>query len=413
MFKEIIRQWKKHFWGTTLLLVGYLIGILFLSLGVSIAQESRENALISTSGDPNNSYVISVDTFEDSVLTFDNITPILDKISTNVEVQVLNLDNIKLKENLDVKPSLVPLIYHQKPEWLPPILYGRYFTSDETLGDNHIAIIGKELYNRLCSNGLTKNSSITIDDTIYNVIGVIGKENRLTQFDYTIYVPLRAIPNDIKSTIGHQDTKLNNSNVQIPVSNDSESLDQIAPKQIYSLTMFLRKNGNTPNDDVENLKIELGKINPKASINYSKVILPEGNTEQFRNSVILTIIISGAILLVTIINVMNLSIFWILDRRREIVIKKVLGAVDKLIIKPILIESIFIAILACLIAILLHFSIIILAKSKLVGLEIALNISWLNLIVAFSVSIFCGIATSIPSIRMALNMNPVEILKSE
>lgn len=410
MIKYAIKQWANKPFQIILLLTGYMIGILVVSLGISGINEARENTLISTSGNPKHISLIQITANQQSKLLHDNIVGIISELAKTVEVQVLNSDIVKIEENISLMPKVVPLMYSELPEWQAPILFGRHLKPEETLGSEQKVVIGKELYNIIFPYSNISNSSITIGGDKYRVIGVVGKKSRATQFDYIVYMPLKSIPNSYKKKLlSKSDTVLINSNDSSSnVSHNSGTIGNSTKDEVLSLA--IRKNGEAPVKEVELLK-GLFKEYSGNNVNFMTGSLPEANNEDLVANVIFVITIGGIILSVTVINVMNLSLFWILDRRREFAIKKALGATDGVIIKSILLELLSITVVAAILAVFIHVLIQVTFYSLFQSVGISMTISWLNWLVAILVAIICGIITSVTPVKAVLKMEVVEALR--
>ncbi len=73
------------------------------------------------------------------------------------------------------------------------MLYGRFFTSEESAGKENIAVVGKGIYEKYVSfneNGEMVYRSDALDSDLL-VIGVMGKEESDTSIDFTVFTPLQ------------------------------------------------------------------------------------------------------------------------------------------------------------------------------------------------------------------------------
>ncbi|CDI49994.1 ABC transporter permease [Clostridium tetani] len=395
MLINMLQNYKKNLFSVILLIIGYFIGILSLSIGTSVIKDVREYSLDSTSGNVKNSVISRINTNNISDLSYNNISKVLTFMSKDVEVQLLNFGNIPINNNENYTVQLVPIINSKKSDWHIPIIKGKYFSNFETSSNKKVVIIGKEVEKEIFPKGITKDSIITIYGEEYKVIGVSGRNTRKTQWDRILYIPFKSLPKKIKA----------NFNERIINTTDS-----------YEISLFLRKNQGQ-NIELQNLVdrtfSNIIKDDNNLEIKFEIIAERDGNRSRLFNSILGTIIISGMILIVVVINVINLSLFWIFNRRQEICVKKVLGAPDILLISSILLEMIIIAIISTILAIFTQKLIFYVYNEYFIIEGISLEISMYNWLIAISVSIICGLISSIFPIKEMLKMEPAEALKPQ
>lgn len=395
MLINMLQNYKKNLFSVILLIIGYFIGILSLSIGTSVIKDVREYSLDSTSGNVKNSVISRINTNNISDLSYNNISKVLTFMSKDVEVQLLNFGNIPINNNENYTVQLVPIINSKKSDWHIPIIKGKYFSNFETSSNKKVVIIGKEVEKEIFPKGITKDSIITIYGEEYKVIGVSGRNTRKTQWDRILYIPFKSLPKKIKA----------NFNERIINTTDS-----------YEISLFLRKNQGQ-NIELQNLVdrtfSNIIKDDNNLEIKFETIAERDGNRSRLFNSILGTIIISGMILIVVVINVINLSLFWIFNRRQEICVKKVLGAPDILLISSILLEMIIIAIISTILAIFTQKLIFYVYNEYFIIEGISLEISMYNWLIAISVSIICGLISSIFPIKEMLKMEPAEALKPQ
>ncbi len=368
-----------------------------MSIGISSIVEARNYALDSTSGKSGNQSIANVNTNHIEDFTYNNISNILNKLSAKIEIQLLNFGTAELiSEKSKSSVTIVPVINSHKMDWHIPIVQGRYFSPKESSENGKVVIIGKNIRQKFLSD-FNKNTELLIEGEKYNVIGLAGRKNRTTQWDDVVYIPFGALPSSIKDNF---DKRLNSG------TNTSTHI------QSRNLTLLLRKNTN---DNLPLKKIlndsfmEISKGNKSISINYSST--PEKDNSMLLNSIILTLLFSGIILLVSTINVVNLSLFWVLDRRKEITIKKVVGATDSVIIKSVVLQMVFIALVSSIAAIFIQYILSIVVYKFIRITNMTIDVSWYNWVLSICVSIICGLISSISPIKATLKMQPSEALR--
>ena len=389
MIYNIFKNYKKNIISVIFLIIGYFIGILSLSIGISIINDVRQYSLDSTSGNPDNIAISYID-FKNLDSNFSTtINNLINNLSNDVEIQVLNLKDIYVNNNDNYKACIVPTISNCKTNWHVPILQGNYFSSEDYISDNKVVILGKDLASTLFPNGINNDSKINIYDNYYKVIGVCGRKYRETQWDNAVYIPFNSYPEILNTDKYKQDDE-------------------------YSLSLFLRKSNNSSlkfeNFINSTLQQKLQYTPYQYTMNMEYI--ESRDNSSFFNSIIGTTLIAGMILIIVIINVINLSLFWIFNRKKEICIKKLLGATDSNIIIAIILETTSIAIFSTLLALIVQLIISQISSSYLISLGIHCDISFINFIICFFIAIICGFTSSIIPVKEMLKMQPIESLKS-
>lgn len=379
MIKNILKQWRSHPLGILLILLGYTFGILIVSIGISGVNEARINAYDSTSGNPDHYSIMRIASDKIMNINYDSILSVLMDASQTAEIQILNMQDTEITGYSFLHAAIVPVMYHNTPEWQVPLIRGRYFNSNEAVSSKHIVIVGKKIAEGLQSN----NEKIVINNEQYDVIGVVGNPTKDTQWDNAIYIPFQALPNVQKNNLN----------------------------KLSELTLVVRKNGESASEISKHIESAFNSIkdNEKLNITFEKV--PEATLESVTNTIITTTAFAGIILFISVVNVMNLCLFWILDRRKDIAIQKALGAPDILIVLSIISEMISVALIAASIAIAIQYIFGKCFFDMLQSLGLSFKVTVSNWIFSMLVAFICGLVTSITPVRMTLKMEPAEALR--
>ncbi|MGE5627068.1 MAG: ABC transporter permease [Solirubrobacterales bacterium] len=391
MIIGILKQYKRNLLAVILLVIGYTLGIITLSVGISGINDTRNYLLDQTSGNPENIYSVTAISGEDSSFSFDNVNRIVSGISNDLEIQVGNFGKVNINGNYNNDALLVAIINQKKSDWHVPITNGKYFSVAQCKGNEKVAIIGKELEKKLFPSGMDKNSTIDIYGEKYNVIGIVGRENRETQWDYVVYIPFNTLPSYIKE----------NFNVGVNKSSN--------------LSLAVRKRSNENIDMkavVEKHFKDILKNDESLNLNFDKVVGRDSDNSSLLNSIVGTVVISGIMLIMCIINVINLSIFWILSRKREISVRKALGATDYVIIKSEVAEMCGLAIISAFLAISIQSILLIFCNRYLINMGISIEVSLSNWLIVIFTSIICGVISSVKPVLETLKIQPAEALKS-
>ncbi|MGE7219222.1 hypothetical protein ACQKJC_22320 [Priestia koreensis] len=148
MYQFIFRQWKNRKKTILLIIIGFFIGSLVMSLGTSASLGSLEYINDQKSGNPKQQ--LDVFLSHNSDWYQKDVEDTVEKLSKFSEVQILSMGNRKLDQYNDSFP-IVPVLFHQEPNWHIPLIGGRYF-SKEDMRENKSIIIGKSIADRLLLN---------------------------------------------------------------------------------------------------------------------------------------------------------------------------------------------------------------------------------------------------------------------
>lgn len=385
----MLGHWNAHRLSFSLLLFGYLIAILMMSVGVSWVEEARYKIIALSDGYPD---IHVLDVWMNG-LTEPTHEQIIHTIAELEDPPELHMEYFYLGVEDYESASIQSIFAEERTDWLPPLLEGRHITQEETAGQEKLAVVGKNVAKQLFPKGINENAFIDISsrsfsqdggDVLYNdisgmnyqVIGTIGHDQRITIWDDLVYIPQGSIPDNLMMA---------ESGSMIDISLILN--DRFAEQEADLLTDKLKINS------------------PSLHYGYESNEPQELSDHNIWMDAVTIMLITGLILVVAMVNVINLTLFWILERKREIVIRKAVGATNGRIMVSILIESIAIALIAACIAVAGHYLYTLFIPSN--------QVSWINWFVAVGTALVCGGLTSIFPARKALSMQPAEVLSSE
>lgn len=367
--KFIIYRWKKNFKRILIIVIGMIIGTLAISLGFSFFEDALSFSNEITNG---NSKVKEAITFHPQTDNKDEIITMLDIIlnDLNKEYQVSvgsTLYPIDKNASLSDAPSIVPILYNKKINWRPNLIYGRHLTIDESLSDEKITVIGYDIYKYYFKDKeFNNNMTLNIFGEDYYIVGVVGRTKR--------YAP-------------------QNAEIQIPYKNYFN---------------FFIDEGNAeeiPISLLGNIEFNLSECSYEGLTSHDKVIY----TNDIRVPVKLIFIIGILLLITTSVNESNLFSLWIISRKKEIAIKKALGATNLNIIIEMLKETILLSLISIMISLLLQY--IIQTKLNSILMNYELRITTINFIVAVCLSIVIALSTTLIPIKIILSTNACNELK--
>ncbi|MBD2580064.1 ABC transporter permease [Oscillatoria sp. FACHB-1406] len=270
---------------------------------------------------------------------------------------------------------------------------GRYFTQEEFDRADRVAVIGSVVQQKLFGNGTGLNEKIRVQGENYLVIGVMeskGSQGPMNRDD-TIYIPLTTMSARI---VG------NNALQGISVSTiwiESESRDSLVAAQ-FQVTNILRLRHNIYNPENDDFRV----------MNQSDLVSAFSNIVGVLR--IFAIAIAGISLLVGGIGIANIMLVSVVERTREIGIRKALGATNSAILIQFAIEAIAISTLGGVVGAgtgvcLAYFG------SNAFGFPFIISRS--SIVVGFILSMFVGFVAGVIPARTAARLEPIAALRSE
>jgi len=374
MIKYILNQWKSKKVTMGLIIVGCLTGNLVLSIGISISVENMEYAYDRYSGDPQEQLEIKIEAANSSKISMN----ILEQCKSFGEIQLLSCGKVMIGDS-NHQFQVVPIWFDKEEEWHIPIIAGRYFIQSDLDDNQKQIVLGKDIAKEL---GLNVNDSINMNDEEYQVIGICGRKTRVTQWDNIVYVPVMDFSSNVEKYIesvsplflvlksGKESFITNSSTILESVLNQGNNLS------FYSLT-------------------------------------EEMDLSSVKNSITVTIASSIIIFFIAMMNITNLMIYWIMERKKEFGILKALGGTNAFVIRCVVMEVLIMTLISALLAILVQLLLGYLLSAVLEKNNISFQISGFNLLFSAVAATICGlIAAIIPSHR-AIKIKPVETLNAE
>lgn len=360
MKRYVLTQWKAHKATVALIIFGFFIADLILSVGVTVSRRQFEYYHDGMIGNPDEQLVINF-----RMADGEKTRSVLETVSGFGEVQVLNADAVPV-ENGDAEQMIspVPVWFEREEDWHIPIIKGRYLSAGDMDGRERVAVLGKEAATELHAD---TGQMIRVRGEEYLVIGIAGRTYRETQWDDVMYVPCGVFYEGDGA----------------PFSNDVSVLLKSGRER------FAEWYG-TAGDMREGIQYE--------------EISGQMDASGLRNAVSLTVILSVCVFAVAIVNISNLMLYWVLERRNTYGIIKALGGYNGYIFKLILCEVLALTAAGSLLALAVQQAVHLLADSLPLELELV------NVGVSAAVAVLTGfIAALIPAVR-AVRLQPVEVL---
>lgn len=412
-FKTAIIGLKTNKTRSFLTILGIVIGISSVILMMSLG-DGAQNLILGQimSMGPNNVYV------EPGAFTTGG-TDMTQQIMEEMEIKTLTLEDMKAIEKDPLVEMVAPMvlsvsrvIYKNNDEKVTFLgtspaynkitdsrtILGSDFTDFDVQSMSKVAVLGYKIKEDLFDDEDPIGKIIRIKQTNFRVIGVMEEQGTqmFLNLDEYIYIPITTAQKFLLG-INH----VQSSAVKI---DNQDKIDEA----IESIRLILRERHNI--------------YNPEGNLSKDDFKVVSGKeTAELMNTVtsILTWLLSSIAAIALVvggIGIMNIMLVSVVERTREIGLRKAVGARKKDILYQFLIEAIVLTGLGGILGILLG---VIFSYLVSVVLTMALGIEWKfvlslsSVILAFGVSAGIGIIFGIYPARKAAELNPIDALRYE
>ncbi|MFZ2493782.1 MAG: ABC transporter permease [Thermoanaerobaculia bacterium] len=270
---------------------------------------------------------------------------------------------------------------------------GRFFDGMDEASHAQVCIIGDEVRRNLFGYGPVIGKQLKVNDVWLEVVGVFAKHAA----DGSAEGPLSA------ST---------SKEIWIPVSTAMRKFDRDPLEAPVDELIVTVKEGVSTRATAETIEPLLQRLHGGAD-DY-EVVVPEALLEQSRQTQRIFNIVMGSIagisLLVGGIGIMNIMLASVLERTREIGVRRAIGATQRDIRSQFVIESFAISVIGGAAGIIIG---IVLARLVAAYAGWPTVITFSSLLLSTGVSVAVGLVSGIYPATRAAELNPVEALRYE
>lgn len=362
-----------------------LVSLIFIisdSVKASLTKQVNQlnNHSIIINGTTSNSLFNLVSSLPDDTLLRQDSKYIRDNIdnSTVIDNQIIygsvSYDGQQLSDITTIATSIT------NPDDLNlTLLDGNWFSNDEQ--NKKWVILGENLANKLIGTIHPQNQVIDIKGGKFTVVGVIKQTKQ----------PLSVLGYDIDDSAF---ISLDNGQK----ITDSDNLNQIIVTKI---------------DDVGEIKRQIAQILSNNHVDSNDFTIDTTNDiadrliELVNYITIIACIVAGLVLLISCISIANIMLVNVVERRREIGIRKAVGATTRNIIGQFIAESLIMSLRGGIIGLILAYAI---SAVILLFWSVDLSFSWLALGIGFAVPIITGIIAGVYPAYRASRQDIIEAL---
>ncbi|CDI50472.1 putative ABC transporter-associated permease [Clostridium tetani 12124569] len=278
MFKLVLRKIRSNFTHYFLIFIGYFSALLVILFGFIFLKCSKDMNIDYTNGKIEHQKLISVNVNDSNNIDYDNLANILKKYSKTISVRIDGLiEETSINEKIFEIP-IQPVIFSETPEWIPQITNGRYLNPRESSSKAKIAVIGKGVE----LNKLSENNYINLCGEKFKIIGIAGKKSNFSNYLGSVFIPLESLPDKMKNNI-------------------------------KTIQIYLLKNNNNPENEMNKILNDLNKL---SNIKATQVEIMD-NLSEFYSTLSITVFVSCLIILVSVSNI-SILIFYLMLKTKKI-----------------------------------------------------------------------------------------------
>jgi putative ABC transport system permease protein len=279
-----------------------------------------------------------------------------------------------------------------------PVESGRFITQADIDDHATVAIIGADVVDELFGSSVgVLGQKIRIGSNLYQVVGILESKggDAIGSSDNQVIVPLSTAQVRI---ITRSDAHDEVSQISVQVA-DAEKVDSA----ITEVTAILRSRHNITGDDDEDFNVMSTEAFTEAATSITGIMTV------FLGG------IAGISLLVGGIGIMNIMLVSVIERTKEIGLRKAVGARDSDILLQFMVESLIIGLAGGILGILLGWGISSLIKGVASFGSTALTpeISLGSVLMAVGFSVVVGLVFGLYPANRASKLEPVEALRKE
>jgi putative ABC transport system permease protein len=294
----------------------------------------------------------------------------------------------------------MPTVYGVAPNYVRisglGVVSGRFFDQDETNRSAPVAVLGQAARQNLFGFEDPIGKFIKVNEQWFRVIGVVGPM-------LSAATPIEGVP-----------TQDLNNLIYVPLYSALYRLEDVRTEMKDEIdAIYLQmKTSDATTETAEVVRSILNASHRDAG-DFQVIVPAELLAEQRRTQRIFDVVmvaIASISLLVGGIGIMNIMLASILERTREIGVRRAIGARQKDIIRQFLVEAVLISFSGGLIGIVFGFALS-RAIAMLAGWSTIMTFSSIALAFVFSVSV--GLLFGIYPARKAARLDPVEAIRYE
>ncbi len=270
---------------------------------------------------------------------------------------------------------------------------GRYFTQAEVDQSAQVVVLGPTVQRKLFGSATGLNEKIRIQGQIYRVIGVMeskGSQGPMNRDD-AVFIPLTTMSSRIVGNNAIRGVSVNTIWIK------GENQEALTAAQ-FQVTNILRLRHNIYNPENDDFRV----------MNQSDLISTFSNVIGVLT--ILVVAIASISLVVGGIGIANIMLVSVVERTREIGIRKAMGATNSAILTQFMIEAVSISTIGGIVG---AASGVLIAFVSSLAFSFPFIVSGWSIVIGFALSMAVGLGAGVIPARNAAQLDPIAALRSE
>ncbi len=271
---------------------------------------------------------------------------------------------------------------------------GRFFNQAEVDNADQVVALGYKVRDRLFGpEAQAVGAKIRIQGERYRVVGVLDAKGALGNIDYDdrVFMPLSTMAARLVGNNALSGIAINGLWVKAPTQADLDA----AQFQVTNL-LRLRHNIFPPQEDDFTVANQVDLVSTLGTIVGLFTVM--------------VVAIGGISLIVGGIGIANIMLVSVVERTREIGVRKALGATSRAVLNQFLAEAVVVSLLGGVIGIVVG---IMIALAAAVGLKLPFVISTTSIALGFTLSVIVGLLAGVIPARNAAKLDPIVALRSD
>lgn len=360
-----------------LILLGYIVTILTISLSASFVKISKDITIDFNQGHLDKQRIIEVSSNDN--IDINQIIDIVKEFSNDNAVTIKGVSYRKVVDKDNDESWIVPVelvSFNKIPSWIPIVDEGKYFSPEESMGKENVAVVGTGVI----LNNIGNKKEIDVCGEKFRVIGNVGKIEDLSDYLGTVFIPINCLPDNLKSDI---------KSIEIKLYNDNDNIEE-----------------------QKELLLEKLAVNSKL---YANEIDISPNNEEYYSQLGKTGILSLLISIIAIANISTLVYFILSKNRKNLIVSIAIGMSKKILINQLFYTLMMLSIISAVIALIIQYMLTPLIKSNLTRMinisQIGINLS--NVIILIISIIAISLIISILSVKSVYKQDISKELKND
>lgn len=393
LFKMAIKSIISNKMRSFLTMLGIIIGIASVIILIAMGQGSTKSVQDSISSMGTNLITVSITGSKSKAVTNAELNDLKTKPGIKDISPTISSGNVNISAGDQTATTTVQAV---EPNYETiknmPAQIGRFITQDDLDNRYNSAVIGTDVATELFNTTDVVGQKLNINGVSFNIVGVLKSQGTSSagSSDDTVLLPLTTAQRLLKTTT------IKTFYIQ------ASSSDTVNTAMSY-LQLFMDTKYGLPTSSASTVTNKYFRVFNQSSLLQTATSTSQTMTNELAGIAAISLLVGG-------IGIMNIMLVSVMERTREIGIKKALGAKRKAILLQFLIEAVFVSGIGGIIGVLVG-----VGGSELLQTfnNTAIQLSTPVILAAFAFSVTVGIVFGLYPASKASKLSPIDALSFE